>query len=258
MSCYEWERGTLVLPAAAVAPLRKALREHQNALHDEVRAGAVLAHREVGQGAHNWATYRSRLYAWAYPQQEPHTGGRLRWRSVTQMEREERQELVRRIVYTLLCDTVHTGVPHSPTVADVNQVVKKVTNRDDVFTAVGNEGYPDATISFAGRKVTWSVPNNNHQIERAHATGLAQVFFAELAKITWTRGTGGQIMSNNEYNERRDDGSQGSDYVTYRFGPIGDEGHLAEMVHAGVPKAAAQRALRAAKTSTSRPAARRF
>lgn len=89
------------------------------------------------------------------------------------------------------------------------------------FSVIGEDGSEDASIFLdpKARTVSWSVPSNNHAVERAHEAWLARVFFALLDKVIWTRGTGGEIVGNDEYNrDSREDGG-GANYVTRRYGP---------------------------------------
>ena len=77
----------------------------------------------------------------------------------------------------------------------------------------------EASISFKGREVTWNVPSNNHAVERAHEHPVAQAFFQGLAAIkSWPRGTGGEILGNDEYNRDSREMGGGGNYVTARYG----------------------------------------
>jgi hypothetical protein len=82
------------------------------------------------------------------------------------------------------------------------------------------------TLDDKERKFRWHVSENNHAVERAHEHPLAVAAFKALDRIQWTRGTGGKITGNDEYNqESRDDGG-GANYATYRYGPLGKDVEL--------------------------------
>jgi hypothetical protein len=86
------------------------------------------------------------------------------------------------------------------------------------------EGIPvghEAGISFnrKTRTIHWSTGENNHAVERAHDHPTGREFFKRLSRVNWTRGTGGEFIGNDEYNE--DAGRNyagGGSYVTHRFG----------------------------------------
>lgn len=80
----------------------------------------------------------------------------------------------------------------------------------------------EASIALSNelRRVVWNVPENNRACERANAHWFAGLLFAELDKVTWTRGSGGVITGNNEYNrESRAQGHLGSNYTVKSYGP---------------------------------------
>ncbi len=76
----------------------------------------------------------------------------------------------------------------------------------------------DASILFDGRTVTWSVPENNHAVDRAHEHEVAKHFFKRLASVNWTRGSGGEIIGNDEMNQESVQDGGGANYVTSRYG----------------------------------------
>ena len=82
----------------------------------------------------------------------------------------------------------------------------------------------EASLRFdnKSRNVFWQVPENNHAVEYAHQNPIAIALFQALDSIKWTRGTGGKIYGNDEYNrEACDDKENGdiSSYVTRSYPP---------------------------------------
>jgi hypothetical protein len=63
------------------------------------------------------------------------------------------------------------------------------------------------------------VPSNNHACETARRHPVAAAFFAALGRVRWTRGSGGEIVGNDEYNRDVDYEGGGANYVVDRYGP---------------------------------------
>lgn len=83
----------------------------------------------------------------------------------------------------------------------------------------------EGTISFdpANRLVRWHVSKNNHACRDARDSKVGQAFWKALGKVEWTRGTGGVIVGNDEYNSDDRSNGGGANYATGRFGPLGAE-----------------------------------
>lgn len=228
MSKNEWERGSITLPAREVAPLHKALREHVNASHTAVRERAIALHKQFG-------TRSLERYGETLRARQPASD------TVTSLA----LEVLNRIYF----DAQRGGKGlHSPTLADVDAVIARVTNRTPTFTAYGEWGEGLATIHFAGRVVTWTVSENNRAVERAHESALGKVFFAQLDRIEWGTSSkvGGFGWGNDEYNQDPSNGygpGGGADYVTFTYGPRGE----AERAHSVGLTLAAYRKLRSAR-----------
>lgn len=69
---------------------------------------------------------------------------------------------------------------------------------------------PDAYIDFIDEcfvkfydrncAIDWGVPKNNHAVEIAHQSFLAETLFPLLGTVKWTPRTGGRCWGNDEYN----------------------------------------------------------
>lgn len=224
MSCYGWERGQITLPSAEVAGLKAVLRDYVNALHAEVRAEAVRVHKDVFKSTRSESLYQQRFAEWqraAWASPSPSNGMRV-------TSSESRRTLVRTLVAEVLNPACRGGAINQPTVADVDRVVARATNRTATFPVISGRGHREASVSFNGRVVTWDVPENNHSVDNARESEAAGLFFAALGRVKWTRGTGGAIWGNNEYNEGEHGYGRGPDYMGDTFGPLGEAATVAK------------------------------
>lgn len=232
MSCYEWETATITLPSTAVAPLKKALREHTNDFHTRVRDEAVRLHKKIG--TRSVAKYRKALFAaqrasWDEPRPRSVTSSfYANWSAPSKPSTRVSSEMVTQTAFDVLQTMLHFAergekALHVPTVADVEREAQKATNRTTQFQVHTPRGGSEGVITFRGRTVTWDIGENNHAVEAAHEAPLAAVFFAYLDSVKWTRGTGGYGVGNNEYNREDDYPGGGGNYTTFAYGPKGDQ-----------------------------------
>jgi hypothetical protein len=193
ISCYNWEHGTLTLPTAAAPVVKAAVRNANNLLHDDLYALATTF----------WALnqtrspkyYRAALSA-AYENGE-----------LGKHDNENAHDL-----HWVLLDLADH--PRKATHADIDRAVPRASNRTTYFQL------GEASITFAGRRVTWSSGSNNHQVERARKHPVARAFFDALDRVKWTRGTGGRLVGNDEYNEESRQEGGGGNYVTEEWPKI--------------------------------------
>lgn len=71
------------------------------------------------------------------------------------------------------------------------------------------------------RTVRWVVPENNHAVDFAWRHPMGKAFENALRKVRWVRGTGGKLVGNDEYNRDSRYEGGGANYVTRRYGPLG-------------------------------------
>jgi hypothetical protein len=229
-SKYEWEEGTITLPSAAVAPMKKALRDHANKFQTDTLAAAKDMVKK--SGTKNSKEFKKWLNARQFDRSRyDHRGNAI---GVSQAEQAAENFLMSRLGGLPWDETVSTPRVTVPTVAELEKYgIKKMTNKDSTFTVFSESGYECAEISFNDRKVTWEVWDNNHAVDEARKAPLAKTFFGQLSQVKWTRGTGGVIVGNDEYNQDDREFGGGANYTTGHFGPVGDDNQLYELMSNG-------------------------
>ena len=80
--------------------------------------------------------------------------------------------------------------------------------------------FGDANILFLdkGHIVDWHVSENNHAADTAREHFFAKVLFTLLDAITWTKGSGGTIVGNNEYNRESEGVGGGGNFLVREYG----------------------------------------
>lgn len=213
MSRYDWERGTIVIPTAQWAGFKKTIRDAWNAAVeadlktlDAIRVKVLEANK--GKRGVRWSdavreeAARSEIrcsYSWGGSYANP--------------------------AHTLLtCD------PYSVAKAlgcdGAGSRPKKPKKSEAKFwpKTVKCMSFDEASVSFndESHSVTWSVRENNHACDDAHRSFLGRTLFSALKKVQFTRNSGGVIVGNDENNcDDRSEGG-GANYVTARFGPLGE------------------------------------
>lgn len=204
MSCNAWEEGTIKLPTAEAKKVRNTLK-----------LGVTIRSRLVYDKAQEfWKTlpakakrdrneYLDAIQEFCYPDRREHAYGVL-------IDLSED-----------LSTLLYKGWEHGATKArriqqkDVQNIYGSPTGANPTFSI----GY-DGSISFKGREVTYSV-SDSHGCDRPREHPVSQMLWSALAKVNWTRGSGGEILGNNEYNEEagRGQAGGGGSYVVMSFGP---------------------------------------
>ncbi len=191
MSCYEWESGEIKLPTKIFAKFRREYINKYNLVQqqklDRLKNIRNVALRQ-GKG--------KRMYSF-----------------FDCMVSDIRNDTEYDLIYKMFPNGKDKGVkPITPTKKMLNFVNGKT------FTFDIDDGCASITFHQKTRSVSWYVEENNHAIESARQTGEANAFFIMLRNVSWTRGSGGSFIGNNEYN--RDDYSDGGggNYTTATYG----------------------------------------
>ena len=216
MSRNEWEAGTIVLPAKAWPKLKADVRAAYNAHQASRRKLAEEMRRRLVDAAKG-----KRGFDW--------NGG---IGQVVEAMAHERPAAD--------CDSLHdvafVVLPHDRRKpgGEGGPKAAKASDYPDASGATKQLSLGEAGIGFdeATRSVTWSSGENNHAVERAMAHPVARALFQALRRVEWTRGTGGTIVGNDEYNEDSRQEGGGANYVTKRFGPLGEDPLLKRLAKA--------------------------
>ena len=199
MGHWSEETATIILPRAAVPSVKRALRES----HNSVRADALALAKRIHSQART-TSKRSfdadmtdrfgcglRDFPWSsdarVTEYDPHRklSGASRDHAVTEVAHK-----VLLVAYRRAKRTVPV-----PTQADADAVLPKATTATTEFPILGKS--LEAKVHFEGNIVTW-----DRVAERAHYamdSDMARVFWRALDDVTWTRGTGGEVLHQSEH-----------------------------------------------------------
>lgn len=202
MSRYEWEKGEFVIPSAFWAEFKAKVRDAVNASSRERMALALKIH------AHMAGNHRS-------------------------LRGYELCEEARRYVGTI--DRASAYVPPRYSEADIFAAIESIQNEAGRLRKPLKKDFPvhgnnvasfrdqDCYLEFDNetRKVTWEVFENNHACDAARDSALGKAFFEALRAVRWTRGSGGRIWGNDEYNADSGRGyaGGGGSYNKMTYGP---------------------------------------
>lgn len=198
MSKYEWERGTIKIPAKEWPRFRTAMIKAHNERQLERLERARRMHAKAKDAVKG-------------------KRGSKRVEALREFEQrhETRDEL----------EVLHLVVGHEYDrekrrySVDLRPLPRKKdlelfpTSKDCTI----DSGDGCIVLRNADRTVTWSVGENNHACEHARSHPMGRKLFALLSKIKWTRGSGGKILGNDEYNRDADYEGGGGCYVTAEF-----------------------------------------
>jgi len=207
MSRSEWEEGSIRLPAGSMKNVRAAVVAAHNASRMALFEAAqkiLVQVRTANKGKRN-VKWEQAITTAAYD------------------ARVDAYEVVWLLLPTRKMPLPTTGA-YTPKWTEVRATKPSTPKKSNLGLLGAREKSVEAdlaTITFHddGRTVTWAVSENNHACESSRAHPVGRAFFKALGQVVWKRGSGGEIVGNDEYNgdDRRDGG--GSNYVTTRFGP---------------------------------------
>jgi hypothetical protein len=208
MSCNAWEAGTIKLPTAEAKKVRdtlkKAVEDRRTLLYNKAQEfwKSLPAKTKTNRSAYMEAAEKFAFDA----------GRSYRTYREAELASDLGDEL-----YDLL---VNKGWPYAGTKAqrikqtDLAKLYGPCTGANPTFW-IG-----DGSISFRGREVSYDVADS-HGCDRPREHPISRMLWSALSKVNWTRGSGGEILGNNEYNEEagRGQAGGGGSYVVMSFGP---------------------------------------
>jgi hypothetical protein len=213
MSRYEWESGELKLPAREWAAFKRDLRAAHDGLQEKAYALAESIFAEVlaaGRGRRGFDYHEEAERVFGRKVSPPASRGFYHAASNPNQGLEPYRDSILAALFPkgLLGKMSKPKKAHFP----------KATNKT---TSFGGAGWW-ISLEDAGRVFRWRVSENNHACETAHEHPLAAAAFRLLDKVKWTRGSGGKIVGNDELNEESSEEGGGANYVTMRYGPLGE------------------------------------
>lgn len=235
MSCYEWEEGTIKLPSAEFSKVFGAVLNAAKARNQRIFAECDRFWKWIPPKAkRDHDTYRKYVIAFVFGNQPDQTWDykpdlpTVRGIAPTDNTWHSIAEDVRWVLdFFGTCEKVVVDKGYGPIQTTellpkprrvTKALVEKAfpaTNRTTYFSC----GEPSIRFDRAKRTVTWSVPENNHAREHGREHELAEVLFKALGRVSWTRGSGGVIIGNDEYNRDSMDVGGGGNYVIDEYGP---------------------------------------
>jgi hypothetical protein len=192
MSCYEWEHGHFKLPTKAYPSFRKGLIK----IHNDLELARLAAAKQAF----------TKIKAASKGQKDKHI--------IDFMNQISNELGISYALADLIVKNDGTGKwkLRQPKKKDLSI---RLVSKDCEFA------FEDASIRFAKGYVYWDVMENNHARTNAHAHPMAKAFFRALDKVVWTRGSGGIIIGNDEYNRDSGGVGGGGNYLVAAYGPLG-------------------------------------
>lgn len=191
MSCYNWEQGNIKLPSKGYTKFKRDFIAVYNAylLNQLDGSKRLLEHVSLlNKGKRN--------VQWYYALQDNMNKFGVEWDTLNKM------------IATINKDGMKPK--------NLNKKLMNLANSKTKQFDVAGEG----AITFLNddKSVVWYVEENNRSVDRCRESKVGGIFFAMLRNITWTRGSGGEIVGNDEYNQEDAHAGGGANYVTSSFG----------------------------------------
>lgn len=202
MSRYDWEQGCIILPRRHFRPIVDAIRAAHNT--------QALRLRQLVQRAYEQACNLHKLTT--------SPGDRRDAMDRVLAGCPTIADLARQTCYA--ADSRHIHAPDWKALPAAH-AANPLPSAAVTIPAYGTDGYDEAviTIDAKHRSITWRVEENNRAVERARDTAVARALFHGLSSVVWTRGTGGEIAGNDEYNRDSRESGAGANYITGSYGP---------------------------------------
>lgn len=239
MSRNDEERGSFLLPTAAITPLRKALLSAANAEQTNVLTCATAIYDNLQSDTGRMKALKKALkvnsrmsaedvlFNVANALDPPSSGNMWHYKPEKWSDNVRNKAIDILLKYDVEKKTLKLRRPlkkHAP-----------LLPASTLDFSAGHDGH--IRIDLKKRTVSWTVNRNSRAVEDARESRVGGAFFKALNSVNWTRGTGGHITETNEYAEdaARDDGHYDSGRTTTSLGPLG-EAHRAEKMGVSVAR----------------------
>ncbi len=251
MSCNEWERGELKFSAVEFRKFRDAFVAAWNAeraadFERATRLYSALVEAGRGQRKFDWRRAFYGLFSKESARLSLYSPAQQPYATTTMTDFELFRLLLEKEIPPSETQRWTRFEPRTSPVMPKKKDFAPIPATKAASFKAGFEG--SVTFDHKNRTVTWSVQENNHAIDVARESFVGRLFFRTLSAVTWTRGTGGVIYGNNEYNRSSDNAGVGSGGHTMNgaYGPLGDLAREDRFRAAGVrrPRARAASAVR--------------
>ena len=192
MSCYNWEEGFVKFSTSEWSAFRTVIVEKVNELREKkykLACAAYVEAQEAGKGQHGFS--------------------RADWVRDSERFYDVAQYITRRGDKKVF-KPKKKSFPALPTSKSAVLDLEEVT----------------ITLDNKKRALTYSSGENNRAVEYGRDNPVVDLMFQKLHAITWTRGTGGEFVGNDEYNRDSRDSGGGGNYTTASFGPKSKRGYL--------------------------------
>jgi len=203
MSRYEWEQGEFTVPTAEWSRVKKEIRTKLNNDITQCFELAVKAYKYMSENKPKLRGYQAF---------------------------EEASDFISR--------TTFQRIPESKRVYIMDRLFPKGCHADESIVRPTKKTFPlynssveyvsesDCSLRFSNdsKKIDWYVNEGNHACDHAREGMIGQALFSVLGTVKWTRGSGGTIWGNDEYNQdsgHRSEGAGGS-YQKGSYGPAKD------------------------------------
>jgi hypothetical protein len=200
MSCYNWCSGTIKIPAKEWPAFRKAIIAAHNTYNERSFEIARRLHAQVkadSKHKRNYSFY-NKVFDAVY-------NGNL---SVPNHFKD--------LIYSSLLTQNYPNVK-----------LKLPKKKDFPKATLKTERYGYFTLGHASKTITYNVEEDNRAVDSAAADVFVRQVFQLLNRITWTRGSGGTIVGNDEYNRDSEYEGGGANYVVHRFGTMRERAFIA-------------------------------
>jgi hypothetical protein len=211
VSTYNWERGTILLPASEVAGVKETIRAAYNGYASAEITKADRCKADLGRW---WDANKTTSLRKFKQNAEAYGDAILRSRS-----RPDNADCIQDAFWEAIrgAEASGTKITKRSLLKRAGRFAPKLATRSTKHFDVEGCG-----VRIEGRRITWDVDENNHAVEHCAESALGKAFKRAMRRVNWTHGTGGTIVGNDEYNQDSDFEGGGSNYVTQRFGPRGD------------------------------------